>query len=217
MARKNSFISSLVFLIDVLSKLFIEIKALGGNEESFYTLKSAKKIKEIAKIIIGEIKTLFPGNNYLKLLCSEEGLVLDACDDTYVIEKADDTFTSVDSDFRNYGANEKGPKTEATHVGVYELQKDAMFTDFFNSVTKDLDSMCFTHSQIKQFVKKYKNWLRTDGYANFFLFKSNGKFFVANVHIDTDGGAWVGVSRFESVRVWGASRRRRVFLPALVV
>lgn len=58
MKRKNSFISALVFLIDVLSKLFKEIKELGGTEESFYTLKSAKKICEIAKIIVGTVSDL---------------------------------------------------------------------------------------------------------------------------------------------------------------
>lgn len=159
---------------------------------------------------------IFLGNNYLKLL-SKKNLILDACDDGYVIETADNTFTIVDSDFKNYDANEKSVKTEETEVGVYELQKDSIFADFFNSVSTNLDSMCFTHSQIKQFVKKYRNWLRTEGCATFFLFKSKGKFFVASVLIYPGGDVEVRVFRFGCDVVCHARNRHRVFLPALAV
>ncbi|MFA6365345.1 MAG: hypothetical protein WCW78_03015 [Candidatus Paceibacterota bacterium] len=52
--RKSNLISGLVFLIDFLSKLFKEIKSLGGNEELVYkAMKSDKVITEIAKTIVG--------------------------------------------------------------------------------------------------------------------------------------------------------------------
>ncbi len=216
MARKNNFISSLVFLVEVLSNLFKEIKALGGNEESFYSLKNAKKIKEIAKIIVGNIKgILFPGNEYLKLISLTEDIVIDPCDGSELLSDATDTFVYIDSDFKNYDANEKGGATETIKVGVYELIKNSRFADFFNSVSVSLDKLCFTQNQIKRFVKKHRNWLRTNGYATFFLFKSGGKFFVAGVYFNADVRLRVHVFRLEDDHVWHAECRHCVVLPQL--
>ena len=50
--KKSNFISALMFLIDVLSKLFKEIKKLGGTEDAFYSLKDENKIKKIADMLI---------------------------------------------------------------------------------------------------------------------------------------------------------------------
>lgn len=119
---------------------------------------------------------IFPGNNYLKLLSVDDELIADACEDE-VFEKADNVFTHIDPDFKRWEANEKQKATPDTPFGVYELQKDGTFQDFFTSVGQKLDSMCFTHGQVRSIVKKYRNWLRTEGYGNFFLFKSKGKFF----------------------------------------
>lgn len=163
-----------------------------------------------------EDKQLFSGNDYLKLISGNQPLIVSGCDDK-IIEKADDMFAYVNSDFINYKANEKHSATPDTPFGVYELQKDSTFKEFFTSVTPNLDSMCFTHGQIREIVKNNRSWLRTEGYGNFFLLKSNNSFFVAHVYFRTDGGAGVSVRRFEYDLVWGAGSRHRVFLPALAV
>lgn len=45
------------------------------------------------------------------------------------------------------------------------------FAKIFTSFRGDLDKLCLTQHQIKAFCKKHANWLRTNGYATFFLFK----------------------------------------------
>lgn len=202
------------------ANLFKEVKELGGNEQLIYNFFAKRSnIKELAQSIIGSaekvVKKLFPGNEYLKLISGEKEITIDVCDGTELISEATDTFASIDSDFRNYDANEKGGPTEATNVGVYELIKDSQFIDFFNSVGVSLDKLCLTHHQIKKFINSHWNWLRTDGYATFFLFKSKGKFFVAFVYIRDDGALSVNVHRLERGGVWGAGDRRRVVLPQL--
>ena len=165
--------------------------------------------------IIKFVKRLFPGNEYLKLISGEQEIVIDSCDGTELLSEATDTFASIDSDFKNYDANEKGSSTEATKVGVYELIKDSQFTDFFNSVGVGLDKLCLTQHQIKKFVQKHRNWLRKDGYATFFLFKSKRKFFVACVIVLDDGALSVSVCRLENDLLWDAQYRHRVVLPQL--
>jgi hypothetical protein len=59
-----------------------------------------------------------------------------------------------------------------TKTGVYELQKNSTFFTFFNSSVFELDKLCFTQHQIKKFIQSHRSWLRTGGYATFFLFKS---------------------------------------------
>lgn len=85
----------------------------------------------------------------------------------------------------------------------------------FGSLSSDLDVLCLTQSQILNFVAKHKSWLRTDGYATFFLFKANNQFFVASGSFDGDGSLGVRVYRFEDDDVWDADYRRRVVVPQL--
>jgi len=64
-------------------------------------------------------------------------------------------------------------------------------------------------------VKKYRSWLRADGYATLFLFKSHGHLFVANVDLGSDGRLEVYVDRFGRSFIWHAGRRGRLVVPQL--
>lgn len=152
---------------------------------------------------------------FLKLISGGESLVLDAVDGKKVLVDAKNLFTYIDSDFKNWGADEPGQSTGETPVEVYEMAKDTTFSQMFGSLSGDARKSCFTQSQIKSFVKKYRNWLRTDGHATFFLFESRGQFFVASVVVRSDGFR-VFVSRFERSDVWGAGFRHRVVVPQLI-
>lgn len=155
-------------------------------------------------------------NEYLKLISGNETLVIDQCDGSRVIADANDVFDYIDSDFRNWKADEVGQATLDTPVNVCELVKDGTFSDFFSSLTPDMDKLCFTQDQIIGFVKKHRDWLRTDGLATFFPFKSHNKFFVARVRFDSDGRLHVSVHELEFGGRWGAGGRRRVVVPQLV-
>lgn len=188
--------------IDQVSEVFQIIK----DNPGFIKKLSKKFLETIIKVKQSEFFNLLSGN---------ESLVIDSVDGTEILESASDLFVYIDPDFRNYKADEKGQPTEEMPVQVHELVKDATFSQMFGSLSNDLDKLCFTQAQIKNFVKKHRNWLRTDGYATFFLFKSHNHFFVAYVRLYADGGLEVNVRRFEDFVVWGAELRPRVVFPQL--
>jgi hypothetical protein len=149
---------------------------------------------------------------YLRKLVGN--LILNESDGQNTIADSKNVFYSIDSDFKNYGANEKGVATPKTRVEVHELIKNGTFRQIFGSLNSDLDKLCFTQDQILNFIKNHKSWLRTDGYGTFFLFKSNGKFFVAYVFVHSDGLVF-HVHHFDDVNVWNAVFRYRFVFPQL--
>jgi hypothetical protein len=151
---------------------------------------------------------------FLRLISSEEALGLDAVDGTETLANAKEMFTGgIDPDFVNWGADEKGKATKETLVDVYEMEKNATFSQMFGELNSDVRKLCFTQHQIKNFVKKYRNWLRTDGYTTLFLFESKGQFFVADVRFNSRDELYVSVDRFENDFVWRAEYRHRVVVP----
>ncbi len=151
----------------------------------------------------------------LNLISGNESLILGAVDGTETLADAKDVFAFIDPDFKNWGADEKGSATEETTVDVYEMTKDATFSQMFGELNSDVSKLCLTQHQIKNFVKKHRGWLRTEGYATFFLFKSNDNFFVAYVLFCSGGSLSVYVGRFGRSGVWDAGSRRRVVVPQL--
>lgn len=140
---------------------------------------------------------------------------IDSSSGTETLAEAADVFTSwIDSDFKNWNTNKPGITTKEQAVDVHELIQDATFAQMFGSLGTDLDKLCLTQAQIKNFCKKHPNWLRTDGYATFFLFKVEDQFFVARVDVQS-AGLRVSVHRFEYDRVWDAEDSRRMVVPQL--
>lgn len=154
-------------------------------------------------------------DSILRLISKGETIIIDACDGSETLANANDVFKSgIDSDFKNWGTNKSGNATEDTAVQVREMVQDATFAQMFGSLGTDLDKLCLTQSQIKNFCKKHSNWLRSDGYATFFLFKVDEQFFVAYVFVHSDG-LNVHVDRFENDDVWHARYAHRVVVPQL--
>lgn len=152
---------------------------------------------------------------YLQLLSGAETLMLDALDGKETLATAKEVFPSgIDGDFKNWGTNKAGIATKEKAVDVHELVKDGTFAQMFGSLGTDLDKLCLTQSQIKNFCKKHQSWLRKDGYATFFLFKVEDQFFVAGVNVLSDGLS-VRVYRFEDGHVWRAECSPRVVVPQL--
>lgn len=151
---------------------------------------------------------------FLRLISGEE-LVIDECDGTEILADADDVFAYIDFDFKNWNADEKGPPTKKTPVHVYEMERDGAFSQLFGSLSSDLGRLCLTQHQIKSFIQKYRNWLKTDGHGTFFLFRSNKHFFVADVFFCSDVRLGVNVDRFGDDGVWDAGFRRHFVVPRL--
>ncbi|MFA6251305.1 MAG: hypothetical protein WC603_01625 [Candidatus Paceibacterota bacterium] len=153
---------------------------------------------------------------FLKLLSGAETLMLDALDGTETLATAKEVFPSgIDGDFKNWGTNKSSIATKEQAVEVHELVKDGTFAQMFGSLGTDLDKWCLTQAQIKNFCKKYPNWLRKDGYVTFFLFKVEDHFFVARVRVRS-GGLGVDVGGFGGGVVWGSDVLPRVVVPQQV-
>ena len=150
---------------------------------------------------------------FLKLLSGAETLMLDSLDGKETLATAKEIFLSgIDSDFKNWGTNKPCIATKEQAVDIHELVKDGTFAQMFGSIGTDLDKLCLTQSQIKNFCKKHSNWLRADGNATFFLFKVEDQFFVAAVGVYSDG-LRVDLVRFGDGNVWGAKYLLRLVVP----
>ncbi len=154
-------------------------------------------------------------NQFLSLFSGNELLMLDAADGTETIKKAKNIFSYIDSDFKNWDTDQKSVATEKTPVAVYEMKNDATFAQMFNSLSSDTSKLCLTQHQILNFIQKYRNWLRTDGWATFFLFESHNHFFVARVGVGSGGSLGVCVRRFGGSGVWRAGGMHRLVVPQL--
>ena len=150
----------------------------------------------------------------LKLISSEESLVLDEADGKRIISDAEKVFIWIDPSFENWGVDERGVKTPETKVYVYKLIKDATFEQMFSSFSSDPRKLCFTQDQVIGFVEKHRSWFLENNYLAFFLFESNSELFVAYVGA-YPGGLGVSVCRFEPSRVWRAGHQRRIVIPQL--
>ena len=125
-----------------------------------------------------------------------------------IIAEARDIFTGyIDSDFKDWDADEKGIESKEIKLDVFEPQKDFIFSDFFS------EDNVMTQEQIIYFVENNKDLL--SNFYTFFPFKSKGRFFVAGVYVFSADGLGVSVSRFSDDYVWVAGRRLRVVVPQL--
>lgn len=219
--------------VDQAGELKRGFRRARGSDGSKWTNAKVKKLSEgkflgsVLDVLDGRARIIPVGvkqiaappkkirSKYLKRISGGRNLVLDAVDGTRVIADATDMFPAgIDSDFRNWKADEPGQPTGKTFVDVYEMKQDATFEKMFKSLDADFGRLCFTQHQILNFVEKHKSWLREDGYGTFFPFKSHGERFVARVRV-LSGGLYVDVFQFEGGGVWSADDRRRVVVPQL--
>ncbi len=134
------------------------------------------------------------------------GLIIPVCNGAETLANATDVFQGyIDPNFKNWETNKPSKATGVATVDVYEMTKDATFAGMFGSIGADMDKLCLTQHQIKTFCKKHDEWLSSDGYAIFCLFKVEDQFFVAGVDTYSDGW-FVYVYRFEFDFVWSTHR-----------
>jgi hypothetical protein len=123
-----------------------------------------------------------------------------------LIKDQDKLFSYIDSNFKNWNIDE-GVETKKRKLETKILEKDGKFTDFLKE--KDV----LTQEEVIKYVEEYK---QDFNYTHFFLLKnSEGKFFVASVHVDDDGRLDVRVSPLEYDVMWHANYQHRVVVPQL--
>ena len=151
---------------------------------------------------------------YLKCISLGEEIILHPTDGAETIAKATDVFNAhIDPGFRNYDVSMK--PTKLMKVSVHELIENGTFLRLFESLGKDLDRLCLTQGQIKQFCKEHSDWLRTSGYATFFLVRANDRYFVAHVYRCSNGSLGVHAQRFPHGHTWEAAYADRIVVPQL--
>ncbi|MCX6756496.1 MAG: hypothetical protein NTX85_04100 [Candidatus Nomurabacteria bacterium] len=155
--------------------------------------------------------------SHLTELHCEEEIFVDECGGTKEsgLHYAGDLFTGyLSTNLKDWNLINTQPKTEKSEMKVFEMHKDGDYRTIFGSFNKDLEALCMTQAQIKNFCEKNKDKLRTNGYATFFLFKEGESFFVADVRFDDDGCLKLYVDGFDYIDVWCASNQSRVVVPA---
>ena len=194
---------------------------------AFFT-KKPEEGKKMKNFVVAT--SMLVVTEYLRQLFIDETITISPTDGTRTIAKARDVFMGdIDSEtFAAWNLNRPSKSTKNTSAVVYEMTKDGTFVSIFGSLGRCFDNMCFTQSQIIDFVKHHKDTLRKDGQGMFFLFKkddtilsqddpNNYNLFVAHVCMCSDGRLNVDVHRFLYESIWYAYVNRRFAVPQLTV
>lgn len=214
---------------DQLHRFVSDALKKAGEEAIGELLASGTINKDAAQQVLGSgpklkfgvidlLRKMIPELAKLRLSCISLGktITLKPTDGKRTIAKAKKVFDYIDGDFVGYGTDVPGEARGETGVTVHEMIEDSTFEQMFGSLSAPagLDSLCLTQDQIIDFVENCRNWLCTDGYATFFLFKVGDKFFVADVGLGGDG-LRVHVDHFSYDGVWGGGLRHRMVVPQL--
>jgi len=151
-------------------------------------------------------------NDRLRLISGSERLALSPTDGQETLARVTAVFSYIDSNFEHWNCNIVGPPTEETPVEIYEMVRDSSFQEMFGGFGVALDRLILTQAQIKQFVKRYPDWLKKDGNGTFFLFKVGNEFFVAAVYFFSDGRLGVRVRRLTLERVFRRQKGHRLMV-----
>ncbi len=162
-------------------------------------------------------------NKILRLISQDKNITIKACDEKALANTKEKFLVNVVCDFKNWGLDNSSVATVETVADVYELIKNATFSQMFNSFGVDLDKLCVTQSQIKDFCVDNTQWLGPNYYGIFFLFRKDEKkaatpdnVFVAIVRLRSVG-LKVCVCHFKNDDVWNAVDHHLVVLPQLTV
>ena len=156
--------------------------------------------------------------SYLKLISAGKHAVIGATQGTETLASADDVFSYISPDFKNWGCDKAEQATPETAVEVYEQLEDADYPKLFGSLDQNLDHLVLTTPQIKSFIVNHAKeyLLAAEEWTCFrFLFKAGNEFFVADVRILSKGDRAVRVSRFLDGSVRHAQYRHRIVVPQL--
>ena len=163
----------------------------------------------------GDIKT----TSYLKLISDGHVLSLPATNGKRTIAQAGDVFTGgIDSNFRRWKLDVPSAPTAPMSVQVWEhTTNNGNFADIFASTGKPNDALCIPQSQIVFFAATYQEWLRTNGYRTFFMFKKGEEFFVPSVSFGDARQLHADVDRLSDDDVLPVVYRYRFVIPQLEV
>ncbi len=152
----------------------------------------------------------------IKLISTGKRVVIGATKGAETLASAHDVFSSISSDFKNWGCDKVEQATPEVAVLVYEQVEDADYPKIFGSLDQNLDRLVLTTPQIKNFVVNHaKDYLLEAEWTCFrFLFKAGDELFIADVRVLKGGSRAVRVTRFLDGSVRHAEYRHRIVVPA---
>ncbi len=216
MRNKSNFISALMLLVDFLSKLFKEVKRLGGNEETIYkAMNSDKVIAEIAKTIVGVKQTTSRILKHLQLLnpkisissvsfsrdkflASKLGVKVYLWDNfkNWIVPELSETIPSFTGDLASYKLTKNMYDSEIRP----EIGEDQVFTP------DEVVAVIFAIIS-KQPTGETGNFENT-GYANIFYVRlKSGEIVAVDARWDSGGREWDLDSRRLDDSNWGEDNR----------
>lgn len=153
----------------------------------------------------------------IKLISAGKHVIIGATKGTEILASANDVFSYISPDFKNWGCDKAGQTTPEIAVEVYEQIEDADYPKIFGSLDQNLDHLVLTTPQIKSFVVNHaRDYLLEAEWTCFrFLFKVGSEFFIADVRILSDGTREVRATRFLDGSVRHAQYHHRIVVPAL--
>jgi len=182
---------------DAIDRLFklqtkINMMVMDGTRE-------AKNVADILQQILEERQT------YLRHV---ETSTLAPTKGDVTLAEANNVFSWLDGDFKNWGTDVPSEDTVKAEVDVYEMECDRNYGTLFG-LLGDPRKLCLTQGQIVEFCRSHRDSLRQEGYGTFFLFKVKDVLFVANVSV-VGGRLEANVYRFDDDAVWHAGSRHRL-------
>jgi hypothetical protein len=217
--QKNAFVELVVNAVRKIARAIIDELVQSGVINVFSlqrVLAQGNRIVAAVNTTVREEIAQIVGNvDRAKLISGAVVLEIEETDGKETIAEASDTFTGGIYGLTKHEGHKAVP-TKKTRVQVYEMIKNGKYAEVFGGLSNDLNSLCFSESQIIQFVKKHRKWLRDESYGTFFLYKKGGEFFVARVGLGYSAPG-VGVRPLSDAYVWRAEYRHRVVVPQLAL
>ena len=176
----------------------------------------------LAKILLQNPPFSKSSSSILKLIPSDP-LIIKACDGTRTIVNAKDVFQSgiyFDEGCEIVKSSRGGEATPETLVRSYSLVKNGTLKEIVASLvaSSNLDKCFFTENQVVLFCEEHVGEI-LQGRNTFFLFKLNGKNFVATVYVDVFShklrGFRVCVDYLEHGFLFLAEHQYRLVVPQL--
>ncbi|HFC76993.1 MAG TPA: hypothetical protein ENJ27_02080 [Candidatus Moranbacteria bacterium] len=201
-----------------MSEFWSQVASEKINRQNFQDFLEMQK-----SLDIGE-----ESNDYLRCISTRKHPIIQACDGSRVISKAENVFQrGVGRGFISRNADGNGVATPKMPAPVFEQIRNGTFGQILginidnlsnpNSAdAKRLRQMILTPHQIISFCVYNRKWLGADGIATFFPYESYRNFFVADIYFYSDGLIEVNVLQFGHLSEWDADLRHRFILSCLV-
>lgn len=147
---------------------------------------------------------------------NNQWFTIDPTDGLMTLATASDVFVNINLTRNDFNIDKSSKPTDEISVCACKIAEGMTFSQISSLLALDLDNICLTQSQIVSFADKYREWLQSDDYITFFLFKSYDALFVAYVNVTSKGNFEVSIDRFETWYICPANDRHRIVIPKLV-